>query len=878
MSYYISCILFAGGIYALYTAAKIFFSKERRYMENKLFATQCIGSGIWSLGFAELYLQTDPDIAYYCRSIGLIGTFIYLIISQVLVCHISNIPKRFKYLLRGFAVAGIPVYFMIIQKDQTVYYMSDNGMTYYFKPGIANHIYTAYSVLLGIFILCVTVYMIRFSKIKRINAFGKRFLLVTALMILGMILDTVLPLLGNYAIPGSTLTQLCGTFVLYFVVRADNRSKINVENMSGYIYYSLSMPVLVYDFHHRLQIINDAAKEFFSLEQTSAPQKELSLEKLFEIDGNNIFDFEGDHRNTDAVCTSNRIVCDLSINKILDSYGDIIGHIIIITDLSERIRTMQKLEEAKQEAVAANIAKSTFLANMSHEIRTPMNAIMGFSELILKQDISSIVRSYISDIKNSCQNLLAVINDILDISKLESGKSELSLANYHTDTLFQDIYQTIHVQAKEKGLHFDMNIDPAFPSELCGDKKRIRSILINVLNNAVKYTKAGSVTCLVRLLSQEDNQASIRFTISDTGIGIKENAMEHLFDKFSRFDSEQNEGIEGTGLGLAIVYGSLKMMGGTVSVESTYGKGSVFTIELSQKVIDKTPMKALSVNAPEQISSLNTEELKIRDTKILVVDDNLINLKVITSTLTCYGLIVTTASNGAQAIELCRRTAYDIVFMDQMMPEMDGVEAMQRIRGLSAHYAAGGGGKIVVLTANAITGTRDALIKQGFDEYLSKPVSFKELEDILTAFIPAEKFIHKEKEEASASFEEKKKVLESFVPELECDLGLKHCSDQGSLYLEVLKILHDSGSQQLAQLKDLCTSGKYDDYTIQIHAVKSQLFNAGHTRLGEFAKELESASNRGDYEFITAHMPKFLEKYGEFIDLLGNALQELSKS
>lgn len=739
IKYICPIILFIFCILAIVCAFTILCSENRKDTENKLFIAFCFSSSIWSLGFGALILQTDVEMAYYCRVIGMIGTIMYLITVQMLVSYLSGIKKGLSILFNGFAALGIFVYFLTVERSQTIFHLDTSGMTYSFKPGLANTIYTVYSLILAVLMFGISLYMC-FSKMKRIRFFGKIFILAVAAMLLGTVLDTIFPLLGMRAIPGSTMTQFFGVMVVYMAISANNRSKINISNMSEFIYYSLSMPVLVYNSAKRLQIANDAAAKFFGIDQNLIPEKTMNLGMFFDLDDNTIFNFEGTSRNTDSVCIQNQIPCNLAINKIQDRYNDIIGYIIIITDLSEHIKTLQHLEEAKQEAEAANRSKTAFLANMSHEIRTPMNAILGFSELILKQDTSDTVSEYASDIRNSCQNLLSVINDILDISKLDSGKAELSCSNYHTDTLFQEVYQLINIQAQKKGLLFKMNIDPRIPNELYGDKNRIRGILINLLNNAVKYTEHGSVVFNSRMLRSTKNSATLEYTITDTGIGLKKSSMEHLFDSFARFDSARNRNIEGTGLGLSIVNGYVNLMGGTIKVDSIYGQGTTFTVRLSQEIIDATPFTSAQTAASAG-DSLNAGEMKIQNTHVLVTDDNKMNLKVIKNTLEYYGLTVDTAQSGAEAVQLCEKTLYDLVFMDQMMPHMDGIEAMQQIRTLSPHYAPGAPGKIIVLTANAILGVREELMEKGFDEYLSKPIQFMELEKLLKKFISPD---HKE--------------------------------------------------------------------------------------------------------------------------------------
>ena len=652
MKYICPIILYTCSVLSFYFALRILCSQSKKDIAYRLLAGMSVGSGIWSVGFGAMLLQPSPDMAYYCRAFGLYGTFIYLIMVQFLVCYISKIPKGWSILIDGLSLLGIPVCILITDKSQSVYFPGRLGMTYSFVPGFANNAYTFYTAMLILVITGISIYMIRFSKVKRIQFFGKSFLMMVALMLIGTVLDTLLPFLGIPAIPGSTMTQFWGLVLLLKAVRVNDRSKINVGNMSEYIYYSISTPILVFDANYRLQIANDAAAEFLDINPSVLSQKTVTISQLFRVDKDTVFDFSGNSLNLDSVCERNQLYCNLAINKIQDRYRDIIGYIIVVTDLSERNRTMQNLEEAKLAAEAANRSKSSFLANMSHEIRTPMNAILGFSELILKMDIDTKVREYVADIKSSCQNLLAVINDILDISKLDSGKMELSCANFHLCPLLQDTYHIIDIQARKKGLQFTMDVDPQAPRELYGDKTRIRGVLINILNNAVKYTDSGTVSFSVRILEKSPDTVKMAYVITDTGMGITEDDKEHLFESFSRFDQKRNYNVEGTGLGLAIVNGYVQLMGGTIDVESTYGKGSTFTVTLTHKIVDARPLEKLSVCSRET-SSLNTREIRIHDVNVLVTDDNQINLKVIKNTLEYYGFTVDTAACGAEAVTLC---------------------------------------------------------------------------------------------------------------------------------------------------------------------------------------------------------------------------------
>jgi len=739
MKYLFSYTLFAFGILALRLFSKYFFSKEKRGFAHNTLSLLCLGSAIWSFGFSALFMQTNPEIAYLCRAIGMVGVFIYLITGQMMVCYLSPLSKKIRYSLNGIALTGILVWLLTCQRDQVIFFMENDMMSYSFVPGIVSNVYTAYSTIVALNTLFVAIHMIARSDHKRDQAFGRHLVVAIVCIGIGMVFDTVFPLLGKSAFPGSTMTQFVGMLVICNAIRVLDHSDLNIHNMSMFIYDSLSMPILVYDADYQIKIMNDTASIFFGEYRELSNINELPIDRLFELDQDEVFSFEGGIQHVSSICRNNQIFCELSISKIHDNYGDLIGYIIIVADMSDQIKAMHRLEEAKEEAETANKTKSTFLANMSHEIRTPMNAIIGLSELVLNMDLQNEVRECVTDIKTSSKNLLAIINDILDISRLESGKAEVICEPYYTASILRDIRTIINSQAQQKGLKFIMNLDPNIPDKLYGDKVRIRGILINLLNNAVKYTNTGSITFSMKVMSTNNDTVRLEYKIIDTGIGIKDDEIETIFDSFSQVNRKINRSVEGTGLGLSIVKGYVKLMGGHISVASTYGKGSMFSVILEQKILDNQSIHNIESLSNTSVDEFSLGSMKIRNITALVVDDNKMNLKVSGRSISHYGLEVDTASSGADAIKLCQEKSYDLIFMDQMMPGMDGVEAMQRIRRLSPFYDHGGPCKIVVLTANAINGMREQLTGNGFDDYLGKPINFSQLETIFKKYIPAEK-------------------------------------------------------------------------------------------------------------------------------------------
>ena len=404
---------------------------------------------------------------------------------------------------------------------------------------------------------------------------------------------------------------------------------------------------------------------------------------------------------------------------------------MMIATMNELRQSNLQVEEARKAAEAANRAKSAFLARMSHEIRTPMNAILGMNEVIIKETEDTAAREYAKDAYQSAANLLNIINDILDFSRVESGKLSILPVKYSTLDLLREEYTIFTFKAEEKGINLVFDIDPQLPSEVMGDCVRVKQVITNLLNNAIKYTDKGTVTLRASFVEATDNVANIRFEIIDTGRGIKEENLSRLFLAFERIDEQYNHNIEGTGLGLNIASVLLNMMNSSLKVESEYGAGSTFSFVLPQEIVSLKPIGVFT--ALEQVSetpkTAADELIYNPDLRILAVDDNMVNLKVFEGLLKKTGARITRANSGAAALELTKVNKYDIIFMDHMMPEMDGVEAMNAIKSQV-------GGQnldtpIIVLTANAIKGSFEEYMNIGFSDVCYKPTTQKDLNEKL---------------------------------------------------------------------------------------------------------------------------------------------------
>ncbi len=405
------------------------------------------------------------------------------------------------------------------------------------------------------------------------------------------------------------------------------------------------------------------------------------------------------------------------------------------------IKTGQDLfdsEQKKNQAIVASKAQAQFLASMSHEIRTPINAVIGMNEMIIRESENDTIREYAHNIKSSSNMLLGLVNDVLDFSKIESGQLELVMENYNLASLIQDEMVLLNARAAGKAISTQMEVSDDLPSKLYGDELRIKQIITNLLSNAVKYTKEGTVTFRVSCKWKSEEQVLLSFEVQDTGAGIRPEDVESLFSSFKRLELEKNRHIEGTGLGLNIAKSLVEQMEGSISVDSKYGKGSTFTVVIPQKVVDKTPIE----NVEEAVRKLRNENMKPGQrfvaprARILVVDDNKMNLTVIGALLKRTKMQVDFADSGMKCLEMTKEQSYDIILMDHMMPEMDGIETLKKLRDDADNPNQKA--VVVALTANAIAGCREMYLEHGFDNYCSKPVKAEVLDTLLVQHLPEE--------------------------------------------------------------------------------------------------------------------------------------------
>ncbi len=545
----------------------------------------------------------------------------------------------------------------------------------------------------------------------------------------------------------------------------------------------------------------------------------------------------------------------ISVRRMISS-GKVVGLNIMFVDMTD---IMDALEQAK----AADRAKTNFLANMSHEIRTPMNAINGMAEFILRDSSDEKARHNASMIRSACKTLITIINDILDFSKIEAGKPDIIEDVYETASLFADVATMIRIRLQDRPVELVMNIDENLPRVLYGDEIRLKQVLINLLGNAVKFTNKGYIELKVGFEKKSEEYCELQVDVKDTGIGIREEDMKNIFSSFTQVDTKKNRQVEGSGLGLAISRNLIEAMGGHITLQSVYGEGTTFSFTVMSGVKDWSPVGKID----ESSNTIKDETFRVsfhaKGTRVLVVDDNEMNLEVTEGILSPYGIEVVKAVSGAEAMIRFPEGRYDIVFMDHMMPVMDGVEAMDKLRSMP-------GGRdtvMIALTANVLSGVESEYRNMGFDDYLAKPIEPEDMEEILKKYLPADRIqpvdpVTVKSAEAQSSVE----ISGSLADLIDEKTGLKYCMGSSSLFRKMLGAF--VATEKSGQLDALYSNKDWEGYRIAIHSVKSASLNIGAMALHEEAKAIESAVRDNRISVIDEKHAGFIEKYRHLISVI----------
>ncbi len=712
-------------IIGLFIESVIIFKRWKKSLHGYLFIS-CMATLIHSIGYLlQLYARSEESYITALKFTYFGGVWIalfsFLFIKEL--CGVY-IPSWLSWLL---ILIHLGIFISVLTLQRHTFYYTD---IQYISDGMFPKIVHGNGVLHGVYnllqIICivfgVTWLYVKFRKEKNRRA-AHRFILVFFAYLVESVFYAVqrLDLIKITEIYDVTsLGYLFGTiFMFVAILKYDLLG--SGELAREFMIDRLSEGIIVVDRDGQVSYYNDFARDLYP---------ELVYDPIFVVEE------VGKAISVGESITINGRIFTPEMNELIYK-GESLGELYALVDDTDHYRYMEELKEQKEIADSASEAKSRFLANMSHEIRTPINAVLGMDEMILRESKETSIRTYAADIMSAGKTLLSLINDILDFSKVEEGKMEIIPVQYDLSSLINDLVNMTRDRAVRKGLKFDIEVDSHIPHFLIGDEIRIRQCALNILSNAVKYTEEGSVCLKVSYEKKDDRNILLGFAVEDTGIGMKENDIEKLFSPYNRIDEKRNRTIEGTGLGMSITRELLSLMGSELSVKSEYGKGSEVSFLVKQQVTGWEEIGDYTSRFNESRRDMSDyhELFHAPDARILVVDDTEMNLTVITSLLKKTMIRIDTATSGRDAIMLASTNSYDALFIDHMMPGMDGIETLRHLRedGKNQETPA------IALTANAVSGARDMYLEAGFTDYMSKPVDGERLESVLKKLLPADK-------------------------------------------------------------------------------------------------------------------------------------------
>ena len=672
------------------------------------------------------------------------------------------------------------------------------------------------------------------------------------LVVIGLIQEGLMPILHSKYNLAPLCTGICGSI---FFIAEYKKIIYDIESIvDKSLLRNIEEAIVIADSKYAFVKTNAAAEEIFPALRHCYVGGPLPVEV-----GSNMWDSQGimEYRLHDEIY--NVSVTDINYND------DIVGHIMYFMNITEERRKLDEMKKLKEDADQANIAKSDFLARMSHEIRTPINSILGMNEMILRESKSREIRGYAQDVMNAGKSLLSIVNDILDSSKIESGKMQIINEKYDLSSLLNDVVNMFSVKAEEKYLKFCVEVSPELPNGLYGDDVRIKQILVNLLGNAIKYTEKGSVTLIVDGSVNRD-WVTLRVQVKDTGIGIKEEDRQKLFGAFERVDLKKNRNVEGTGLGLNITRNLLKMMNSELQVESVYGEGSNFHFELLQRISNVEKVEKIGDFRKRVEKSQNESKYRVAfcapDAKVLVVDDNAMNRSVFRNLVKQTRVQVTDLDSGAAALREVEQNHYDLIFLDHMMPEMDGIETFRHMKEMENNLCKDT--PIIMLTANAVVGAREEYLREGFHDFLSKPIEPVKLEKLIQKYLPKE--LIQEADPMDVLNMDNTNTSDVELPEIDgvdWSYGKMHLPDEDLLLSTTVKFYKTipEEKEKIAQLfTQLEDPESLNDYRIRVHAVKGLTATIGIMQLSAMAKALEMSVKQNNLEKARRIHPLFMEE------------------
>ncbi len=835
--------------------------------EQKLMAFFMVGSLVQNAGYLLELLAPSLDAAVTSVKMQYLGSlFIPLFYCWFIFyyCY-QKAPRKF---LEVLALINIVLLVVIFTCDRhQLYYrgvewlVTEEGHYYLsirYGPGYV--IFMLFSCILPYSMSIYALFHVMIVRRGRVG--GRRYLLIMILqcMPIASLLAYAMKLTYVFDLTPAVL----GIVLSMVVILVWSRRIYDFRTLaSGVVLNSMGDGVIALDDQKRIVSYNQAAAGIFTELGAKAVGESISYLKSFPEE---ILE-ENDKKE---FCVGERFY-ESHVKQITEKTSKSKGYVVLVLDVTETKKYIDEIKSVREQAERANMAKSEFLANMSHEIRTPMNAIVGLSDIIMEESRGRKVYSYACDIKSASRNLLAIINDILDLSKIEAGKMEIVTSDYYVKNIVGEVVNIMDIAASQRGLLLKCEYDTSIPCRYHGDEGRIKQVLINLLNNAVKFTKEGYVRISVGGTPCGEGMEELMFCVEDTGCGIREDDLEKIFEDFRQVDSRRNRSVEGTGLGLSITKRLVHMMQGNIKVRSVYGQGTIFVVTIPQRIVDARSLEEVP-DAPEKEKEQIRSFTVAGNYKVLVVDDNLVNRRVAIGFLKGYGFKISEAASGPEAIGLVRKTKFNIIFMDHMMPEMDGIEAARIIR-----QDCGENGRepvIIALTANAMEGVREMFLQNGFQDFLAKPLYRKPMNEVLARWIPESDRVYQQEDGAEKQQKDSFDLSDIHINGIDVEEAMLYHSGNADDYVELLELYCADGKRKLSLLNELYEKKDYKNYGIEVHGLKSASANVGAMELSAQAKEHEDAAENGDEEFIGLHFSELLTSYEKQLKSIQNFLDK----
>lgn len=819
-----------------------------------------IGGGIWALGSALYGNCTDDRLAqdFFCMTI--VGFNLYVIAIVIYVACLTGVKIKGYGLMVGLGILTSLVDGVSFGSMRIRHFYRVNGRTC-FTTEFHGSVFYHWMYIMLCFLCCIYIVLYWSKKIMRKSQrkYVAYIILGNTIMLLSAIPDTVLPFYGIKSYPSSVYgVTVSFLMTVFFSIRYDTFG-ISKLTVSDYLFNQIDYGVMVYDYQRTHILHNTNAEVLFGADVEQPFEELVTCECNKEEFAEQLY--QGKLEHCKVKCLQGNQILSVTSSMVCDEYGEMQNTIVTLVDITYEEELLERLRVSDR-------AKTDFLTNMSHEIRTPINGIMGMNSLLLRQ-IDTLPREkiaeYAGNMQRASRTLLAIVNDILDISKIESGKMELLCEGYELASLINDCYTIVASNCKKKNLDLYMEIDENLPSILYGDDVRIRQIVNNFLSNAVKYTKRGHVILKISYSRIDEENINLRIDVKDSGIGIQKKDMENLFQNFTRLEEYKNRNIEGTGLGLSLTKRLVDMMHGEVQVESQYGEGSTFTAIIPQKVICEDgigDMKQIFENYELSVGAMMPVP-QFAGVHILVVDDMEMNRIVAKEMLLQTGAIVDVAGSGEEGLTLMKEQHYDLIFMDQMMPDMDGIAPFEEMKRMNHQNKTT---PVIAMTANAVKGAKEMYLQHGFADYISKPIFEEKMWKILKRFLADKQTEAVEKKNPDSGAEENKKSLQERFPYLDTKQGMSVCMGDEAFYFKILKVyLKDEMVDTLQQDYE---EKDWVQYQIHVHGLKNVSANIGAMELSEQFKGLEYAIKNHDIPdtvYIRSHHDKVMEAYQELL-------------